>query len=346
MQVLIVDDDYMVCCCVQRQISWTGIGCEEPGIVCNGQAAIEYIERNRPDIVISDIRMPIMDGLELCTIITERYPDISMIFLSAYEDFAAARLALRCNVKGYLLKPLDRDGINELESMVYDIVCQKSNKALFYKIASDEYHDFLLEIIRKQDVDALEELLDKIKEFYEEPTVRKINIWTHMITPVYAYQYSCWNSDSRLIYEEEKRAKEEMRYLSGEDRITYLRNLYLRVMTEDKQNESEGNIMDAIQKTIREQFTSPNFNISMLADMLKLTPAYIGRVFIERTGIRLVDYLSDMRLEHACKMLRETVVPVKDICVASGYMDANYFARLFRRKVGMSPVEYRTRYKL
>jgi len=45
-------------------------------------------------------------------------------------------------------------------------------------------------------------------------------------------------------------------------------------------------------------------------------------------------------------MLRETMVPVKDICVDSGYLDANYFARLFRRKVGMSPVEYRVKHKM
>ena len=346
MQVLIVDDDYMVCCCVQQQINWKGIGCEEPEIVCDGQAALKYIEKNRPDVVISDIRMPILDGMQLCTLVTEKFPDISMIFLSAYEDFAAARLALRCNVKGYLLKPLDRDGLNDLESMVYDIVCQQNNKALFYKIAADEYHDFLLEIIEKQDLDTLEELLDKIKELYDDPIVRKINIWTHMITPVYAYQYSHWNADSRLLYEEEKRAKEEIRFLSGEDRITYLRNLYLRVMGEESRNDSEGNIIADIQQTIQEQFHSPDFNISMLAMMLKLSPAYLGRVFIERTGTRLVDYLSDIRLEHACKMLRETTVPVKEICAASGYLDANYFARLFRRKVGMSPVEYRTKYKV
>jgi len=346
MQVLIVDDDYMVCCCVQRQINWKGIGCEEPAIVCNGKLALEYIEKNKPDIVISDIRMPIMDGLELCTIVTEQYPDISMVFLSAYEDFAAARLALRCNVKGYLLKPLDRDALHELESMVYDIVCQKSNKALFYKIAADEYHDFLLQIIEKQDIDTLEDLLDKIMELYEEPEVHKINIWSHMITPVFAYQYTHWNADSRIIYEEEKRSKEEIRLLPGKEKITYLRDLYLRVMGEENRNESETNIIADIQKIIQTQFHSPDFNISMLATMLNLSPAYIGRVFIERTGTRLVDYLSDIRLEHACKMLRETMVPVKDICVDSGYLDANYFARLFRRKVGMSPVEYRTKHKV
>ena len=125
----------------------------------------------------------------------------------------------------------------------------------------------------------------------------------------------------------------------------YLRNLYLRVMGEENRNESETNIIADIQKTIQEQFHSPDFNISMLATLLNLSPAYIGRVFIERTGTRLVDYLSDIRLEHACRMLRETNVPVKDICVSSGYLDANYFARLFRRKVGMSPVEYRMKHK-
>ena len=160
MKVLIVDDDYMVCCCVQQQINWSEIGCEIPDIACNGQEALAYIKENNPYILISDIRMPIMDGLELCALVNEKYPNISMIFLSAYEDFAAARLALKCNVKGYLLKPLDRDALNDLQDMVYDIVCQQNNRALFYKIASDEYQDCLLEILEKQDLDALEELLN------------------------------------------------------------------------------------------------------------------------------------------------------------------------------------------
>ena len=116
-------------------------------------------------------------------------------------------------------------------------------------------------------------------------------------------------------------------------------------MEEKNRNDTEGNIIVDIQNIIHEQFTSPDFNISMLAGMLKLSPGYIGTVFVERTGTRLVDYLSDMRLEHACKLLRQNADPVKDISAASGYLDANYFARLFRRKVGMSPVEYRNKNK-
>ena len=73
-------------------------------VLNNGRALIEYIEENHPDIVITDIRMPEADGLEVCKFVYEKYPEIQVIILSAYTDFEYARTAIRYDAADYVLK--------------------------------------------------------------------------------------------------------------------------------------------------------------------------------------------------------------------------------------------------
>ena len=82
-QVLLVDDDRSVCRCLKTLISWAELGCVEPEIAYNGAEAIQRIEQKKPDIMITDIRMPMMNGVLLCQEVKRRFPDISILFFSA-----------------------------------------------------------------------------------------------------------------------------------------------------------------------------------------------------------------------------------------------------------------------
>ena len=99
-RVLIVDDDCIICRCLQEKIDWQDIDCEVPQVAYDGMEALKIIEEFRPHIVICDIRMPLLNGIVLCRQIYEKYPDIKIIILSAYKDFDVAQMALRYNVKG------------------------------------------------------------------------------------------------------------------------------------------------------------------------------------------------------------------------------------------------------
>ncbi len=114
-KVLIVDDEKYVRMGIKNDTDWTLIGCEVVGEAANGLEALEIAESVRPDLVVSDIRMPKMDGIELAARLVERYPDVKIIFLTAYNEFEYARQAIRIGVSDYLLKPFE-DG--ELEASI------------------------------------------------------------------------------------------------------------------------------------------------------------------------------------------------------------------------------------
>lgn len=106
-KILIVDDEATIRKGLEFAIPWKENGFTVVGTAKNGIDALDFFTNNYADIVISDIRMPRMDGLELQAALHERYPDLPFIFISGYEDFNYARQALRCGAFSYLLKPID-----------------------------------------------------------------------------------------------------------------------------------------------------------------------------------------------------------------------------------------------
>lgn len=345
MKVLIVDDNHMICRCLEQQIHWKEIGCQEPKVAHNGADAIQQIELCKPDVVISDVRMPVMDGMELCKQINTRWPEITIIFMSAYEDFAAAQMAIRYNVKDYILKPLDRERLASLEQMLKNVVKQRANVELYRKIISDQYLEYLTTIVEEKDTESLEEFLEKLSILGVELEKNGSNLWAHLFKPLFAYRYALRNQDARVLNQEEQRVNEEILTLSGADKISYLRNRYLEIIKEEENEAVDSNIIGEIQKVVQEQFASPSLNIHKLGRIFHMSPTYLGRIYVERTGMRLVDYISEKRMQYACEQLVSSVKTVKEIAESSGYPDANYFARAFKRKMNMTPVEYRTKYR-
>ncbi len=113
--VMIVDDEKYVRMGIRNETDWDLIGCEVVAEASNGEMGLEMAEIYRPDLVVSDIRMPKMDGIKMAEKILEKYPGTKVIFLTAYSEFEYARAAVRLGVSDYLLKPF-QDG--ELEGAI------------------------------------------------------------------------------------------------------------------------------------------------------------------------------------------------------------------------------------
>ena len=113
LKVLIADDEKKVCKLIQMLCDWKALGMELAGCAYNGLEALDMAEKYKPDILITDVRMPGCDGIELIRRVREKMPSMEILIISGYADFKYAQSALRYGVSDYLLKPIKQ---NELET--------------------------------------------------------------------------------------------------------------------------------------------------------------------------------------------------------------------------------------
>ncbi|WP_375105289.1 response regulator [Paenibacillus sp. RS8] len=105
-KVMLVDDEILIRESIRDSIDWKKEGFFYSGDAPDGELALPLIEEQVPDILITDIKMPFMNGLELTSVVRQRFPDIKIIILSGHDDFQYAQTALRLGVEDYCLKPV------------------------------------------------------------------------------------------------------------------------------------------------------------------------------------------------------------------------------------------------
>ncbi|NOV01027.1 response regulator [Paenibacillus planticolens] len=107
MKVIIVDDDSIIRKGLSRTIPWEQNGFTLVGLARDGEEALSLIADVKPDLLLTDIRMPFMDGFQLTEAVKEKYPDMKIIMLTSFDEFELAHKALKLKVFDYLLKPVD-----------------------------------------------------------------------------------------------------------------------------------------------------------------------------------------------------------------------------------------------
>lgn len=120
LKVVLADDEKKVIVLLQKLIDWESLGYEIAGIANDGFRALELVEKLRPQLLITDIRMPGCDGIELIRKARELHPKIHFIVISGYSQFEYAQKALRYGVEDYLLKPLKKDEITGILLQIRD----------------------------------------------------------------------------------------------------------------------------------------------------------------------------------------------------------------------------------
>ena len=149
-QLLIVDDEPLVQAGIRSMLNWNEMNIEICGTAMNGQAALKIIEEKSPDIVITDIKMPVMNGLELAKGCRERYAENCpyFIILTSYEDFQMARDALAYQVSDYLVKlELTPEVLKTAIDRVLSQISQSRKKQLSAVNIHPFYDKFLISLL-------------------------------------------------------------------------------------------------------------------------------------------------------------------------------------------------------
>lgn len=134
-RILLIDDEPVVREGISENIDWNSHGFELVGSCRDGREGIEAIERRKPDVVITDICMPFVDGLELAGWISEQHPAIRTILLTGYDDFEYAREAVRLQVNDFILKPITAAEIRtRLDSLRAELDAERERQQALLKL--------------------------------------------------------------------------------------------------------------------------------------------------------------------------------------------------------------------
>ena len=115
--VILADDEAQILEGIHRGIDWDALGFEVIATASNGKELLERTETLRPDLVISDIKMPFLDGLQVAKMLHDNMMHVKIVLFSGWDDFEYAQLAIRYGVSEYILKPIDFQEMDILQSL-------------------------------------------------------------------------------------------------------------------------------------------------------------------------------------------------------------------------------------
>lgn len=161
MKLVIVDDEVLIRELLKVCINWEELGVEIVGEASDALEAIELVDSVMPDIVLTDVCMPFMDGIELGKCIIEKYPNIRIVILTGYDEFEYAKRSIKVGISDFLLKPINEDEIIKVISNIIEkILAERLKQDEYTRIR--EYVEESLPFLREK---CLNELISGDREF-------------------------------------------------------------------------------------------------------------------------------------------------------------------------------------
>ena len=338
LKVLITDDDENVYECLSKIIDWGKLQCAFPDVAYNGVEAWEKLSHEKYDLLICDIKMPIMDGSKLCQLIYENNIQITIVILSAYEDFSVARAALKYGVIDYILKPINKETIENLEKIINDVVENK------YLVESDllkrNFKELIFDAFEQDNYKYIEKILNDMYQLSE----RNLNsVGIELLRGLCDYLISTTGQKGYEAFYRE--SLQNFLCFESSEKIEFIKKVFIKqknskLLGGDLRNKQLANKVCDI---VEENYSNPDCSLEWISRNVGMSSGYVSKVFKRVMGISVVGFIADFRIQRACYLLQNKNYRINEIAVEVGYIDPNYFMRTFRNKMGMSPTEYRNK---
>lgn len=148
-KVIIVDDERIIRESISKIILWEQYGFELVGVAANGIEALTMIDRLRPDLILTDMKMPVLNGNQLVEKVKSKYPDTEMVVLSGYDDFEYVSEAMKHGVKHYILKPCGEKEIIDVLIQVGESLHKQEEKKDFIR-KNNEKMEKVIPLVKEQ----------------------------------------------------------------------------------------------------------------------------------------------------------------------------------------------------
>lgn len=348
MKIVIADDEILVRKGISMTLPWQELGFDEVFEASDGQKALDIIMEHPIDLLITDIKMPRMDGLELLEKVSVLSPHTVNIVLSCVNDMECVREAMKFNKAVDYIPKLTMN-TDELKSVIrrastYVRNDQKKEEdlqnkiPLFFEANLESHLRHTLEYGKKEE---LLEILDKIYEaslnvedFWKESTE-----WEEVVS-VFASvgkRYGIYEKEylSERIREIQRQACSRVELEKG---ISKLALETKEKIEEEKRKSYDADVWAAV-KYITQNYEK-NIKLGDVAAYVGMSESYFSRHFKKTMGIGFSEYLNKMRVEKAKELLKRKRLTMQEIAEQVGYSNSAYFTHMFKSLTGISPKAY------
>lgn len=365
-KIVIADDDEILLQGLTTVFNWENIGIEVCASVTDGDQALEAVKKYHPDILLTDIKMTNMDGLTLATQIKEEQIEVTVVIMSAYNEFSFAQQALRLAVTDYLVKPID---LEVLEKLMRQIVEKKTigvhRDAKVQRIVEENYIDsdekiytsshtlnkgmieYIAKLVLCGNIAALPEYLEMFKKnLYHTGNTSKLMFSFAM--SIFFVDLNRISTEIKLDaieifddYSEQYKVIIEKPTL--EDAICQFEEMVIKFAEKiaDRDIITNSQLMKRACKYIEEKYREPEFRVTDVAEYVGLSPNYFSAIFKECMGKTYTEYLVEIRMKLAQELIVNTDYKTSEIAAMTGYDNATYFCTSFKKFVGITVSRYR-----
>lgn len=372
-KVLFAEDELLVRLGLQNSIPWSKYEMEVAALADNGMEAYRLFEEIHPDILITDLRMEGMDGLELVKRVREIDKECAIVVISCLNDFETLRKLIPYNINAYVLKAsISIDEVcNVLEqTKEYLISIGRTAKKVIPDLEKPEdiISKYLLGdavISLEDDFEIFEHLLmfsleeenkDKINKLAMDFIYELVNrqIPGEMLVPLKDKEFCVfYRSTEKKMDERIKRINNSIGdFLGVRFKITHssrrkaenLKDWFDRAYVQQYEiNIDENSGKALVQKSIEymQEHFRESLTLTDISRTIGLSVSYFSYLFKQETGKNYIEYLNEIRLLATMKDLMNTDEKVVVVAQKNGFQNLEYFSRYFKKQTGESPARWR-----
>ena len=358
-KVVIIDDEPWTRDVIVKLTRWQELGLELVGEAADGETGMELVREIRPDIVITDVRMPRISGIELVRIMRGEGLSTPVLIISGYDEFEYVRSALKLGVADYLLKPIKAEELNQqLKSCVQllkkeELIPNSSMQLGFFADGWQSGYSRIkasietaLQLGNKEKVRSnLAELSRLIAENEgSNPSMTTmIGIYYALLFPLQKYV------DTMGMEREDVFGKAGPQFVFSRDNTIaqmteFINGLYNTVIDRAERQQHSRLDIEAVCRYISENYTA-GITLEHTADVFHVTKEYLSKAFKTARGEGFSEYVTSMRMKKAYELISEYDAPLKDVGAMVGYYDLAHFYKTFKKHFGKTPGEIKSRLK-
>lgn len=344
-RILIVEDEELERTSMKIFLEENLPDVEIVGEAKSGYEAVEMIGNCDINLILVDINIPGIDGMEVIKYARKELPQAVIIITTAYDDFNIAHKAIKLKVDDFLLKPIRKevllDSVKAFAGRLGEgTQTDKSNKLLSrlevelrkcsYKATVDLLREYIDQLyLEHHDVNVISKRLQDLAKMIVR-TAEELNI----------------SDTNELVMQMEKLKIKYLLYNNKHD--AYNEVVKMVDILFDKMN-IKGKLSDGGMKSVVdyiERNLKRGISLEDVANHVNISTYYLSKIFKKEMGVNFITYVTDRKMDLAKEMLVNTDIPVLNIALDLAYNEANYFSKAFKKKTGLTPSEYREKYRI